>query len=131
VASTEAASVLDASALMAHLNEEDGAAAVRDAMEHGAAISVANWAEVLSKAAEVGEDPAQLAEDLRDAVTIEPLSETDCVEIARLRPLTIGQGLSLADRACLALAARLGVPAVTADRAWKNAKIDAEVRLIR
>ncbi len=116
---------------MAHLNEEDGAATVREAMDLGAAISVANWAEVLSKAAAVGDDPRQLADDLRDAVIVEPLTEADCIEIARLRPLTIAQGLSLADRACLVLAARLGVPALTSDHIWEQADVTAEVKLIR
>ena len=127
----EFTSVLDASALMAHLNEEDGAAAVREAMEVGAAISIANWAEVLSNAAEAGEDPRRLADDLRDAVIVEPIIEADCIEIAKLRPITKPQGLSLADRACLVLAARLGVPALTSDRVWADADVSAEVKLIR
>lgn len=54
--SEAAASVLDASALLAHLNEEKGAAVVRQAMADGAAISVVNWMEVLSRIAERGED---------------------------------------------------------------------------
>lgn len=116
---------------MAHLNEEEGATAAREAMNLGAAISVANWAEVLSKAAEVGDDPQQLANDLRDAIIVEPLTEADCVEIAKLRPLTLAQGLSLADRACLALAARLEVAALTADRVWGQADVPAKVTLIR
>jgi ribonuclease VapC len=116
---------------MAHLNEEDGATAVRHAMNRGAAISVVNWAEVLSKATEVGDDPRELANDLRDAVTVEPITEADCVEIAKLRPVTIAQGLSLADRTCLVLAARLGVPALTSDRAWADADVPAKIRLIR
>jgi ribonuclease VapC len=97
----------------------------------GAAISVANWAEVLSKAAEVGDDPRQLANDLRDAIIVEPLTKADCIEIAKLRPVTISQGLSLADRACLVLAACLGVPALTADRVWADADVAAEVKFIR
>jgi ribonuclease VapC len=125
------AAVLDASALMAHLNEEQGAMPVRKAMERGAAISVANWAEVLSKSAMAGDDPRRLAEDLRDAVILEPITEADCIEIAKLRPVTIAQGLSLADRACLVLAARLGVPALTADSIWAQAEAPAEVKLIR
>lgn len=116
---------------MAHLNEEEGAEAVREAMKAGAAISVANWAEVLSNAAVDGDDPRQLASDLRDAVIVEPMTEADCVEIAKLRPVTKPQGLSLADRACLALAARLGLPALTTDHAWKQADVDAEVKLMR
>lgn len=123
--------MLDASAVMAHLNEEEGAEAVREAMKAGAAISVANWAEVLSNVAVDGEDPRQLAVDLRDAAIVEPITEADCIEIAKLRPKTKAQGLSLADRACLALAARLGVPALTTDSAWEQADVPAEVTLIR
>lgn len=131
------ASVLDASALLAHLNEEEGAAAVREAMEAGAVISVANWAEVLTKITERGEDPEVAVAEMKGAgliggvVTIEPITEEDCIEIARLRRTTKRQGLSLADRSCLALAARLGVPAVTADREWRKAEIGVEVQVIR
>src|SRR5919106_5682710 len=97
--------------------------------------SIVNLAEVLSRLAEAGKDPAEARGQLRDAagdtdaLVIEPLSETDCVEIARLRPKTRELGLSLADRSCLALAIRLGVPAVTADRKWAEADLGAEVRL--
>jgi len=62
---------------------------------------------------------------------IEPMTAADCIAIARLRIATKAQGLSLADRACLALAERLGVPALTADREWAKADIDAEIQLIR
>lgn len=51
--------------------------------------------------------------------------------IARLRPTTKPHGLSLADRACLTLATRLGVPALTADRSWTDAEVEANVQLIR
>lgn len=131
------ASVLDASALLAHLNEEPGAAVVREAMEDGAAISMANWAEVLTKIAERGEDPEVAVAEMKGAgliagvVTIEPITEEDCIEIARLRRATKAQGLSLADRSCLALAGRLGVPAVTADREWSKAQIGVKVQAIR
>jgi len=49
-------SVLDASALLAYLQGEAGSEEVRDAIGEGAAISAANWAEVLSKLIEAGED---------------------------------------------------------------------------
>lgn len=130
-------SVLDASALMAWLHDEDGASIVVDAIADGAAVSVANWAETLSNAAGDGEDPKQVDERIREtefadaALRIEPITEADCIAIARLRPVTRAQGLSLADRACLVLATRLGVPALTADHAWEHADIDAEVKLIR
>jgi ribonuclease VapC len=122
---------------MAHLNDEAGANVVRHALDERAAISSFNWAEVLTKVAERGGDPELLSAELSaaglvgDALVIEGATEGDCVEIARLRPLTIGLGLSLADRACLALAARLGVPALTADRVWANADVDVDVQVIR
>jgi PIN domain nuclease of toxin-antitoxin system len=139
VASSQAAaSVLDASALLAHLNEERGAAVVRQAMADGAAISVVNWMEVLSRIAERGEDPELAAAEMKGAgliggvVSVEPITEQDSIEIARLRPLTKEQGLSLADRSCLALATRRGLPALTGDRAWQNLpKVDVAVKLIR
>jgi PIN domain nuclease of toxin-antitoxin system len=131
------ASVLDASALLAHLNEERGATVVREAMQVGAAISVINWTEVLTKLAERGEDPELVAAELRAAgligvtVSLEPLTDADCIAVARLRSATKAKGLSLADRACLVLAERLGVPAMTADRDWGEIDVGAEVRLIR
>jgi ribonuclease VapC len=40
--------------------------------------------------------------------------------------------VSLGDRACLALALRLGLPALTADRRWLDLEgVDADVRAIR
>jgi ribonuclease VapC len=131
------ASVLDASALLAHLNDEEGAGAVREAMKVGAAISVANWAEVLSKLAERGEDPEVAAAEMKGAelvgrvVTIEPITDEDSIAIARLRPKTKAQGQSLADRACLALASGSGSPALTTDQEWAKAKVKAKVRTIR
>lgn len=122
------ASVLDASAVLALLNNEAGAEIVTDAIAEGAAISVVNWAEVLSKMAERGADPAAVAAELRRAegsrraLTIEPLIAADCVAIAQLRPLTKRQGLSLADRACLVLAERLGVAALTTDTDWTGVR---------
>ena len=136
-APVEPASVLDASALMAWLQDEDGAPVVVEALSAGAAVSVVNWAEVLSNIAANGDDPQQVAERLLKTesadleLLIEPITEADCVEIAKLRPITKAQGLSLADRACLVLAARLGVPALTTDRTWADTKVDAEVKLIR
>jgi PIN domain nuclease of toxin-antitoxin system len=95
-------------------------------MTLGAAISVINWIEVLSKLAECGEDPELASVEMATAglieavVTIEPVTREDAIEAARLRPLTKEKGLSLADRACLALGGRLSVPILTADREWKN-----------
>ncbi len=136
--------VLDASALLAYLNEESGADAVEEALGSGARVGVVNWAEVLSKVAEKGADPAALEDALRSrgvlgqALTVEPLTREDALTIATLRPLTREAGLSLADRACLALAIRLELSALTADHAWEgalptgqHATQNLKVRLIR
>jgi PIN domain nuclease of toxin-antitoxin system len=122
---------------MALIHGEEGQGVVAAALAGCSAISVVNWAEVLSKVAQGGGDPVALDADYREhgfvgkALTIEAMSEADCVEVARLRPLTARQGLSLADRACLVLAARLGVPVLTTDRIWADVDVDAEVQLIR
>ncbi|MBN8869947.1 MAG: type II toxin-antitoxin system VapC family toxin [Solirubrobacterales bacterium] len=132
-----ATAVLDASALIAFLHGEDGQEVVASALVGRATISVVNWAEVLSKVAMDGGDPVALEADYRErgllgrSLSIEPMTDADCVEVARLRPLTVKQGLSLADRACLVLAERLGVPALTTDRVWADADVAVEVQLIR
>jgi ribonuclease VapC len=130
--------VLDASALLAHIDDEPGAEAVREAMASGAAISVVNWIEVLTKLVERGEDPELASAEMttpdlvETAVRIEPVAAEDAIEAARLRPATKDQGLSLADRSCLALATRLEVPVLTADRAWaKLPEARVAVKLIR
>lgn len=130
-------SVLDASALLAVLHREDGGPVVVEAIAAGAAIGIVNLAEVLTKLSEGGRNPQRALAELRKtnnpgkALTIAPLTTPDCVAVARLRPATKPQGLSLADRACLVLAHRLGVPALTADRSWADANVEAEVTLIR
>lgn len=134
-----AGSVLDASALLAYLADEPGAAAVAEAIADGTTISTVNLAEVLSRTADRGVDPARLVERLNErrlldgAVAIAPFTTADAIEASRLRPLTRAAGLSLGDRACLALAGRLRVPALTADNAWDDvaAGLGIEVRQIR
>jgi PIN domain nuclease of toxin-antitoxin system len=129
--------VLDASAFLAYLRDEAGAAEVAEAIGGGAAMSAVNLAETLSTASERGVDPGQLADELREsglldgAIEVEPFTTADAIEVARLRPLTRDQGLSLGDRACLALARRLGTAAYTADSTWSAAALDVELRQIR
>jgi PIN domain nuclease of toxin-antitoxin system len=49
----------------------------------------------------------------------------------RLRSKTRSAGLSLGDRACLAVADALGLPALTADRQWKDLNVGIEIHCIR
>lgn len=129
--------VLDASAVLADLHGELGAAAVTDAMADASVVSAANWAEVLSMFADEGEDPDNIAERLESegmlssGLEVFPVTAIDARMIARLRSLTRPSGLSLADRACLALALRLGYGVLTADRQWANLDLGLEIRLIR
>jgi PIN domain nuclease of toxin-antitoxin system len=131
------APVLDASALLAHLRDEPGADVVAEAIASGAVISTVNLAEVFSRVADRGEDPAKLAAELTQsglldgAITVEPFTAADAIDAGRLRPLTRDAGLSLGDRACLALARRLDAPALTADTDWQGAAQRIELRPIR
>ena len=131
------AAVLDASALLAYLRDEPGADLVADAVAGGAAISTVNLGEVYSRVADRGADPARVARQMTDrglldgAITVEPFTSADAVEVGRLRPLTRAHGLSLGDRACLALARRLEVPTLTADTVWSKLDIELELRQIR
>jgi PIN domain nuclease of toxin-antitoxin system len=128
---------LDASALLALLQDERGAEVVEDAIVDGATISTVNLAEALSTMAQKGADPATGLATMTErgviggAITVEPFTLADAVEAARLRPLTATAGLSLGDRACLALARRLDTPALTADQPWRGIDLPVEVRSIR
>ena len=66
-----------------------------------------------------------------DLVAILPLDEPQAQEAARLRPSTRAAGLSLADRACLALAKSLALPVLTADHAWSALQVGVTVEVIR
>jgi ribonuclease VapC len=129
--------VLDASALLALLKGEPGAERVAEALEQGAYLSAVNLAEVLSKLADWGEDPAEAQARMAQvgllgaAVEVLPFTGEDALEVARLRALTRAYGLSFGDRACLALARRLGLSALTAERAWAELDLGIPVEVLR
>lgn len=129
--------VLDASALLALLEGEPGAERVAEALERGAYLGAVNLAEVLSKLADWGEDPAEAQARMEQvgllgaAVEVLPFTGEDALEVARLRALTRAYGLSFGDRACLALARRLGLPALTAERAWAELDLGIPVEVLR
>ena len=129
-------SVIDASALLALLQNEKGADEVAEAISGRTAISTVDLSEVLAKLADGGQLAVTTARAIdqvaEGALQIEPFTEGDAAEAADLRPRLREQGLSFGDRACLALAARFEVPAVTADRSWKDLpEVGVAVRLIR
>lgn len=126
--------VLDASVLLAILNGEPGAEKFTKESEllESATISSVNVAESYSKLVGSGIDP----DDAWEAVTA-PIPEivefdTHQAELTgRLIAMTRSAGLSLGDRACLALALSLKAPVYTADRVWKNLKVGIAVHVIR
>lgn len=126
--------VLDASALLAELLAETGGERVRAAIDRGAAMSTVNFAEVLNRLQKRGSDEAQLRrlhQGLRFPLT--PFDDELAIQSALLRRVTMRKGLGLGDRACLALAKRLGVPALTSDRRWAEVAdaVGVTVELIR
>ena len=124
--------VVDSSAVLALRNREPGVERVEQAVAQGAAISAVNLAEVVAKMSEAGSSEAMIHEML-DPLELEVIGfDADLAyRTGLLRPLTRRAGLSLGDRACLALARRMGLPVLTADRVWVDLGLGVEVRLIR
>ena len=131
--------VLDASGLLALLLDEEGAAEVEQVLANSGAISSGNLAEALSKIAERGADPGEVARDLEvkgilgGLLEVEPVTAQDAITIAQMRPATKEHGLGLGDRICLALGRRLDLPVMTADRAWVELEevLGVDVRAFR
>lgn len=124
--------VLDASALLAYLRDEPGAIAVEEALAAEASIGAVNLAEVLSKLVDADEDPDEAMARIGILpLEVVPFEETLAVGTARLRPPTVRAGLSLGDRACLALARSQATRVLTADAAWKDLIPAVDVVLIR
>ena len=113
--------VLDASAILAVLNCEPGETLVVPLLAESAVSSI-NLAEVGAKLLDAGLDQAtaEIAVSVLGIGKIVDFDEAQAWEVARLRPLTKQNGLSLGDRACLSLAIRMGVQAVTADKEWSK-----------
>lgn len=123
--------VLDASALLALLFAEPGAELVADVIADGAATSAVNLSEVATVLVRHQRDPAAVLTAVRLQMLVEPFTDEDALNAAVMYPRTASRGLSLGDRACLALAQRLSAPAFTAEHAWEGLDLDVEIRVIR
>ena len=122
--------VLDSSAVLAYLNAESGHERVVGHLEDGVVSSV-NWTEICQKVAEYT-GSTRIADGLLAlGLTVMPFSRADAVRAARLYPHTRSAGLSLGDRACIAVAIGLDRPVVTADRVWRELFPQLEVEVIR
>ena len=119
--------VLDASAILAFLGDEPGADVVDEALAAGARCGAANWSEVAQKVLAAGRD-WDLVRSLLTSyeIVVVPVEVADA-EWAATR-WTKGEGLSLADRLCLALGERLDAPVLTADRTWGASERVRQIR---
>jgi ribonuclease VapC len=123
--------VLDASAVLASVFEEQGAAEV-DARLEDASISAVNLSEVVATLADRGTPAEIIALTLASLkLDVHSFDREQAERAGLLRPETRRHGLSFGDRACLALAATLDRPALTADREWKRLKIGIAIEVVR
>jgi ribonuclease VapC len=124
--------ILDTSALLAVLFRETGHEQVAPLLD-GAAISAVNYLETITKQMKLGADRDTAVTVLGSLnLLVLPWDLILTEAAAGLSPYGWTHGLSLGDRVCLATARHLRLPAVTADRAWKNLPdLGVEVRLIR
>ena len=123
--------VLDASALLTVLQGEPGAERVIEVLPD-AIISAVNLAEVASKLQERGMPDDRVKANIEALeLTVAPFDGRLAIEAGLLRALTRSAGLSLGDRACLALARSLNATAVTTDRAWEALDIGVRIEFVR
>ncbi len=123
--------VLDASALIAMVRGEAGWDRVAAALPRSA-ISTVNLTEIFTRLVDLGLNQQELERyQIVLGSFVVPFDEDLALRAAALRRQTKAHGLSLGDRACLALAQRLGVPAMTADVAWSRVDPSIEIQVIR
>ncbi len=123
--------VFDASALLALLFHETGYETVANYLED-ACISTVNLSEVIGRFARDGHNTQPVLQKI-EAIGIEiiPFSINHATVVATYLPQTRSLGLSLADRACLALAFSRNIPVLTADKIWQQADVGVDVILVR
>ena len=123
--------VLDASALLALLNREPGHEEVARSITQ-AAVGAINLSEVVTKLSESGMPEEAIREALEGlALEVHTFGRDLAYEAGLLRTATKPKGLSLGDRACLALGRHLSLPVLTTDRVWEGLDVGVEVRLLR
>ena len=123
--------VLDASALLAVMLGEAGADAVHAVLDR-AKIGAVNLSEVVAKLQERGVPDDAIDQSLADLdLTVVPFDQDQAMRAGKLRLATRHAGLSLGDRACLAVADALGAVAITTDQAWTKLSLDIEIAFAR
>ncbi len=126
--------ILDSSVVLTYLLDEPGRLAAEAAIADRGRILSVNLAEVMGRLVRDGTDPGIAADTLLALpLIVIALDAGLAIEAGAMLAQTRPFGLSLGDRACLALAKREGLPALTADQSWLRAAplVGVEVRLIR
>jgi len=124
--------ILDASALLAYLQQEKGYKEVDSALTNGAALSTVNLAEVYRKIISEGWDLEEISSRLKAlGLIILPFGEDEAKISAELYPIVKRLGLSLGDRACLGLGLKLRLPVLTTDKTWSRLNLKISVRVLR
>lgn len=124
--------VLDASALLAVLNAEAGAEHLTPELLGSAVSSTVNLAEVQTKLVKRGINPDDAWEAVLSLIRESaPFTEGQARIAGDLVAQTGPLGLSLGDRACLAVGISLGTTIYTADRSWKNLKLGVRIHVLR
>jgi ribonuclease VapC len=123
--------VLDASALLALLNAEEGSDLVLGFLAHSV-MSTVNLAEVVTRLSVLGMPEGEIREALTVlGLEVIPFDEEQAFQAGLISAVTQPLSLSLGDRACLALALTTQSTALTADRAWIDLDIGVEIKLVR
>jgi len=123
--------VLDASALLALLNNEPGRQIVEEQLPNSI-ISTVNLSEVITILTEIGVSAKESEIIIKELVKeIIDFDQPQALTAAALRKITKSCGLSLGDRACLALAKLKNLPVLTADKAWHAINHGVKVYLVR
>jgi PIN domain nuclease of toxin-antitoxin system len=123
--------VLDAPAFLALIQDEPGGQRVRSVVRQ-AVLSSVNLAEVVAKLIARGVPVNEVGEILQGIeLFVHAHDEELAVEAGAMHAITRRPGLSLRDRACLALARRLAATALTTDRAWSRVDVGVAIEVIR
>ncbi|MYC68885.1 MAG: type II toxin-antitoxin system VapC family toxin [Acidobacteriia bacterium] len=125
--------VLDASALLAVLYREPGSVMVEPYFAQ-VVVSSVNFSEVAAILCDRGIDSQEVLEILSGlSLEVRGFDTEQALMAGARREVTRPLGLSLGDRACLALGIAEGAPILTTDRAWADVPIEtaAEVVIVR
>jgi len=123
--------VLDSSAVLALLQSERGSVVVASVIG-GALLSTVNLAEIYTKLVLKGLGGRPMWDSILSLrCEICPLTQEQGRLTGELAATTKPYGLSLGDRACLALAIEHKARAYTTDRSWKKLSLGIEVEVIR